>query len=94
MKKLFYSLPLLIIIFAFYVEYAEKKSASDVVVVSKLYIPAWNGAGEQSTDEQYNLYVKRVNGSTFFFGNKIRIITTNSDSYYKLKAGDILKNKY
>ena len=66
---------------------------SRVYVSGKKHIPEqetvdWNPDGE------YCLFIKRVNGTTFCFGNKERILIVAKESYDKLKVGDTLERKY
>ena len=66
----------------------------NVIIVEKKYNPAWVASGEISTDDEYLLYVKRKNSTSFFMGFKIMIVYTNEESFNRLKVGDILSDKY
>ena len=70
------------------------KEKSQVVITEKKYVPAWVGAGEQSENEKYLLYVQRTNGTAFAFGNNTYIIEVDKESYDKLKVGNKLAKKY
>lgn len=62
---------------------------------SRVYVTGKTIAPESGTTIRYCLFIKRVNGTKFFFGTTIeRIIDTDKESYYKLKVGDTLKNRY
>ena len=62
---------------------------------SRVYVTGKQIAPESGTTIRYCLFIKRVNGTKFFFGSAVeRIIDTDKESYYKLKVGDTLKKRY
>jgi hypothetical protein len=62
---------------------------------SRVYVTGKQIAPESGTTLRYCLFIKRVDGTKFFFGTTIeRIIDTDKASFDKLKVGDTLKNKY
>lgn len=67
-----------------------------VVIIGKNYVPAWTGAGEQSSSEEYNLYIRRIDTSSFMppLNLTTRIVGTNRESYNKLSIGDTLQDKH
>jgi NADH:ubiquinone oxidoreductase subunit 3 (subunit A) len=69
-------------------------SPSRVYVTGKKHIPYESGDGATFTNEQWLLYVQRIDGTDFYFYSKERIVSTDKESYYKLKVGDTLKNEY
>ena len=85
-----------LMIFIYSISMLHFTQGKTVVIVGKNYVPAWTGAGEQSSSEEYNLYVRRVDTSSFMPPLNIttRIVGTNEDSFNKLSIGDTLKNKY
>lgn len=69
---------------------------SRVYVTGHRHIPYEGGDGATFQNEQWLIFVKRVNGTEFDYitGSKERIIETTKECYYKLKVGDTLKNEY
>lgn len=67
---------------------------SRVYVTGHRHIPYEGGDGATFQNEQWLIFIKRVNGTNFSFRSKERIISTDKESYYKLKIGDTLKNEY
>lgn len=66
---------------------------SEVVIISKRYLPKEDHGRFNQIGERWALFVERVNGTTFTFG-KTRIVYTDKESYNKLNIGDTLANKY
>ena len=69
---------------------------SKVYVTGHRHIPYESGDGATFQNEQWLIFVKRANNTEFDYitGSKERIIETDKESYYKLKVGDTLKNRY
>ena len=67
---------------------------SRVYVTGHRHIFPESGDGATFQNEEWLIFVKRVNGTNFNFHSKERILSVDKESYYKLKVGDTLKNKY
>ncbi len=85
-----------IIILITIIMYSCGDKPSKVYVTGHRHIPQEGGDGATFQNEQWLIFVKRVDSTEFDYitGSKERIIETNKKSYYRLKVGDTLKNEY